>query len=70
MTREEFEEEYVNRHMRYDPRNIESKKASVERLRAEDGYTDTHIDLCWKVQKAKNRTGVFDRFGLITEMEW
>lgn len=70
MTREEFEEEYSKRHMKYDPRGYANKIASVQRLREGEGYTDTHIDLCWKVQQAKNRTGVFDRFGLITEMEW
>jgi hypothetical protein len=50
MTREEFEEEYAFRHMSYDPRGMDAKIASVNRLRSDNGYSDTHIDLCWKLQ--------------------
>lgn len=54
MNRDEFEKEYVKRHMGYDPRGEESKVKSVERLREGEGYSDDHMDLCWKVQQIKN----------------
>lgn len=51
MTREEFELEYANRHMRYDPRSSDLKSKSVFSQRQGDGYIDTHIDRCWKDQQ-------------------
>jgi len=70
MKREEFELEYANRHMRYDPRSIESKVESVNRLAEINGYSDSHIDLCWKIQKIKNTPLRMDRAELIMELDW
>lgn len=70
MNRDEFEEEYAKRHMDYDPRSMKSKIDSVERLRHWDGYTDTHIDLCWKVQNIKNILYQSDRGYVISKLEW
>lgn len=70
MNRDEFEKEYVYRHMGYDPRNDESKLASVSRLRDGDGYTDSHIDLCWMVQKAKDESGITKRSIALINMRW
>lgn len=70
MTREEFEIEYANRHMRYDPRPMQHKVDSVNRLADINGYSDTHIDLCWKVQLIKNTPLRMDRAELIMELDW
>lgn len=70
MNREEFEIEYATRHMSYDPRQIESKVESVNRLREGGGYSDTHIDLCWKVQLIKNTPLRMDRAELVLELDW
>ena len=70
MNREEFEKEYVKRHMGYDPRSQESKLASIERLRDIDGYSDSHVDLCWKIQKAKNEKGIAKIAVATINIEW
>jgi hypothetical protein len=54
MNRDEFEAEYVRRHMGYDPRCEQSKLLSVIRARVDYGYSDSHMDLCWKVQDIQN----------------
>lgn len=70
MTREEFELNYAARHMSYDPRPIESKVESVNRLREDSGYSDTHIDLCWKIQLIKNTPIEAGKARLVMELDW
>jgi hypothetical protein len=70
MNRDDFEQEYVERHMGYDPRNNESKRASVFRLRADHGYTDSHIDLCWKIQMIKDVADRGLRLRAINGLRW
>lgn len=70
MNREDFELEYAVRHMSYDPRQIESKVESVNRLREGSGYSDTHIDLCWKVQLIKSTPVEAGKARLVMELDW
>lgn len=35
-----------------------------------DSYSDPHIDLCWKVQQAKNKENTFLRGLSVAEISW
>lgn len=71
MNREEFEAKYAQKYMGLSfVHNPTEAIESIKELRDGEGYTDHHIDLCWKIQQIKNCTGVFDRFGRVTELEW
>jgi hypothetical protein len=70
MTREEFEEEYAFRHMNYDPRGMDAKIASVNRLRSDNGYSDAHINLCWKWQMISDIADRGLRLRALSETKW
>jgi len=70
MNRHEFEVAYANRHMGYDPRRINEKIASVKRLRNDDGYTDSHMDLCWKIQMIQDVADRGLRIAFLSKLRW
>lgn len=63
MNRDEFEKAYADKYTAGD-------LSAVVDNRDGEGYTDHHIDLCWKVQQCKNKTGIVDRSKSISELEW
>lgn len=71
MTREEFEVKYAKKYMSYQY-NINSGSAvdAVISLRDAEGYYDLHIDLCWKVQKAKEIFRFQDLESYVKGLEW
>lgn len=55
MTRKEFEIKYAMKYWGGDfTHNPTETLQSMESNRRDGGYADHHIDLCWKVQQAKN----------------
>lgn len=63
MKRYEFEYNYAKKYLNGDLTLVVDNRDG-------EGYTDHHIDLCWKVQQAKNITDVTYRFRRISELEW
>lgn len=70
MNRDEFEIEYVRRHMDYDPRSEQSKLLSVIRARNDYGYHDAHMDLCWKVQNIQNEKRANVKSTRLKHLRW
>jgi hypothetical protein len=73
MTREDFETEYAWRHMKLSfMHNPADAVEAVRQYRSNEGYTDKHMDLCWKVQKLKNYCASGGAFlnKNISSMEW
>lgn len=70
MTREEFETEYVKRHMGYDPRCDSSKLLSCIRDREDNGYYDDHRDLCWKLQQIQDEKIAAKRQSRLKLLRW
>lgn len=67
MTREEFEIKYAMKYWGGDfTHNPNATLQSMESNRNGEGYTDHHIDLCWKVQKLKNKSGCIH----VLDLEW
>lgn len=65
MNREEFEDKYAQKYMGLSfVHNPTEAIESIKELRDGEGYSDHHIDLCWKVQLLKNIENV-DLSGLI-----
>lgn len=60
MNRDEFEESYAEKY-------LEGDYIVARDNRDGEGYTDHHIDLCWKVQQYKDKAWVN---GNIVNIEW
>jgi hypothetical protein len=75
MNRDEFEVKYAQKYMGLSfvhnpPESIES----IKELRDGEGYTDHHIDLCWKVEQIKSMKvdydGWLDICQSVNDLEW
>lgn len=65
MNRYEFEYEYAKKYLNRDLTLVNDNREG-------EGYTDHHIDLCWKVQQLKNNslTGIISDSEFINDLEW
>lgn len=71
MNRDEFEVKYAQKYMELSFVNNHTEAIeSVEGLRDGEGYTDHHIDLCWKVQQVKNARTGYAMIREINRLEW
>lgn len=71
MNREEFEVKYAQKYMGLSfVHNPTEAIESVKELRDGEGYSDHHIDLCWKVQQCKNFSTAQYRGFAVTDLEW
>lgn len=70
MNRDEFEIEYVRRHMGYDPRCEQSKLLSCIRDRKDNGYYDTHRDLAWIIQQVQDEPSARKRQTRLKQIRW
>lgn len=71
MTREEFEVKYAMKYMGLSfVHNPTEAIESVKELRDGEGYTDHHIDLCWKVQQIKDEDMEDDQSVMLAYLEW
>lgn len=76
MNRDEFEKAYAEKYLKSDlERSSHDTLLSMIENRDGEGYTDHHIDLCWKVQRLKNidtveLSGLIDLDNQLFNMVW
>lgn len=73
MNRDEFEKAYADKYLKSDlERRSHDTLLSMIENRDGEGYTDHHIDLCWKVQQIQN--DIFDGgrniYSQLENLEW
>lgn len=59
MNRDEFEQAYADKYTSGDWTVVADNRDG-------EGYTDLHIDLCWKVQQLKKKSGCIH----VIDIEW
>ena len=63
MNRDEFEQAYAEKY-------LEGDYIAARDNRDGEGYTDHHIDLCWKVQQVKDVADSSLRLHAINRFRW